>query len=41
MKKDEGKKVLHVIQVVDILWVIYWLKSVWKNISAEIIKHCF
>ena len=41
MKKDEGKKVSHVIQEVDILWVTYWLKSVWKNISAETIKYSF
>ena len=41
MKEDEGKKASDIIQEVDILWVIYWLKCVWKNVSADTIKHCF
>ena len=41
MKEDGGKKASDIIQEVDILWVIYWLKCVWKNVSADTIKHCF
>lgn len=38
---DEGEKASDIIQRVDILRVIYWLKSAWENVFPDTIKHCF
>ena len=38
---DEGKKAYDIIQEVDIFRAIYWLKSAWKNVSADTIKRYF
>lgn len=36
---DEGEKASDIIQRVDILRVIYWLKSAWENVFPDTIKH--
>ena len=39
--EDEGEKASDIIQRVDKLRVIYWLKSAWENVFPDTIKHCF
>ena len=38
---DDDKRAADIIKEIDVLRVIGWIKSVWKEVAAETIKHCF
>ena len=40
-RKDNNKRASDIINKIEILKVIGWVKSVWSEVISDTIKHCF
>ena len=38
---DDNKRVSDIVNEINILKVIGWVKSVWREVTSDTIKHCF